>query len=57
MKKNFYLFLILLLVIIDLRSKEHLTLVFKEEKTNEFYDFILLELDSVNTNNFENFFK
>ena len=57
MKKNFYLFLILLLVIIDLRSKEHLTLVFKEEKINEFYDFILLELDSVNTNNFEKFFK
>jgi hypothetical protein len=26
-------------------------------RINEFYDFILLELDSVNTNNFENFFK
>ena len=53
MKKIFYLFLILLLVLIDLRSKENLTLVFKQKDENEFYEFILLELDNVNTSNLD----
>lgn len=53
MKKIFYLFLILLLLLIDLRSKENLTLVFKQKDENEFYEFILLELDNVNTSNLD----
>lgn len=57
MKKIFYLFLILLLVLIDLRSKENLTLVFKQSDENEFYEFILLELDGFNTNNLDIFLK
>lgn len=57
MKKVFYLFLILLVVLIDLRSKENLTLVFNQEKTSEFYEFILLEVKDIDTNNFEEKFK
>ena len=54
MKKIFYLFLILLLVLIDLRSKENLTLVFKQKDENEFYEFILLELEIVYNMEFPN---